>query len=82
MLRLVNNEGLGVALDKMKDGDVAVIVSWQVDEYLGQLVQRYDDCLVCLGARSGKGWGKMFPGEHNGLRVRILEEGETIIVGR
>lgn len=84
MLRLTEDTGTGVSIDEMKDGDIGVIVAWiYPTEYLGLITQRHGNQLICLGARSRQGWGKLFgPGhKHPDLRVRILEVGETLVVG-
>jgi hypothetical protein len=72
-----------IHVSQMKDGEIAVIVSWSYPEPVGQIVQRYDECLVALGGTWGKGWSMAF--EDDGIkntkcRVKILPPGTLLEV--
>lgn len=72
----------GVPVGTMRDGDIAEIVAWPREEYLGQIVQKYHEFLVAVGMEYGHGWGKFsFATEKHqtsDFRVRILEPGEVL----
>jgi len=84
MLKLKEEIPTGIICVKdMKDGQIGVIVKWSNGWYLGRIVQRYDDYLICLDEKKGKSWGKFFasPNQHyEDCQVRILEKGEMLIV--
>lgn len=69
--------------NQMKCGDVGVIVKWRVnrDRHIGNVVQRYKDALVVLGAPSGRS----FPTICNTLRadqdflVKLIRPKEILI---
>jgi hypothetical protein len=80
MIELLKEEPpQGIHVSEMKDGDVAVIVAWEPDKYLGQVVQRYENALIRVGMEHRFGWGNI-----NCLspacRVRVLEKGEKLVV--
>lgn len=82
MLKLVNPEKpKDIQVGDMQDGDIAVITQWNAGQYIGRVVQRYGDYLISVGALMGHGWGKMFPADWPECRVRVLEKGETLVVG-
>ena len=56
----------------LEDGQIAVIID---DRHFGEIVQRYGDNCVAIGKKYGQGWSSC---NNNSLRVRVLEEGETI----
>jgi len=66
----------------MCDGDLAVIVSWVMDDYVGKVLQRYGKYLTVVGAKKGSGFGDFFtqPIPDKRCRVRILQPGELIEV--
>jgi len=85
MIKLVKKEELeGIWAGDMKDGDVAEIVAWSTTKYIGDIVQRYGCFLIAIGYAHG--WGRVFGYDHkrcilsDGCRVRLLKEGETLIV--
>ena len=82
MLKLTSNENDSVCVSEMKDGDIAVVTSWQISSYIGEIVQRYRDFLLVLGADSGKGWNEYFLNPNISLhnQIRILKKGETLVV--
>lgn len=80
---LKNNTKNTIPISKLKDGQLAVIVSWAMsDEYNGVVVQRYKDKLIAIGKRSGLCWGDVFNlfNFDEVCRVRVLEPGEIITV--
>jgi hypothetical protein len=83
MLKLKKDKLTDICVEDMKDGDIAVITKWTANLYIGCIVQRYKDFLVCVGMDSGRGWGKYFAtcdrNENN--RVRLLEPDEELVVG-
>jgi hypothetical protein len=87
MLQLYNGAvDTSVPVDKMVDGDVAIITAWTKPnpEYVGRIVQRCGDILLTLGGDSSKTWDSIFNASRSYLfdcRIRILQKGETIIVG-
>ena len=83
MLRLTSDKVNSVCISEMKDGDIAVITSWSIEGYIGRVVQRYHNFLLTVGANSGSGWNEYFRDANTIPRnqVRILEKGETLVVG-
>jgi hypothetical protein len=87
MLQLYNGVvDTSVPVDKMVDGDVAIITAWTKPnpEYVGRIVQRFSDTLLTLGGVKDNSWDVIFNASQLYLldcRVRILQKGETIIVG-
>ena len=84
MIELEKKETLeGIWIGDMKDGDVAVIVSWAFGNYAGRIVQRCGLDLIPLGMDCSKGWSGLW---HNPAsvfknnRVRLLEKGEKLVV--
>lgn len=72
-----------ICVDDMKDGDVGVITEWCVcARYVGEIVQRYKNYLLTVGASSRHGWGEYFPphGRIENCRVRLLKSGEVLVV--
>ena len=61
----------------MEDGQIAEIVEWG-HGYEGRLIQRFKEYWVCIGKSSGN----CYVGLKNSttLRVRLLEEGDQIII--
>ena len=56
----------------LEDGQIAVIID---DRHFGEIVQRYGNNCVAIGKKYGHGWSSCVG---NSIRVRVLEEGETI----
>lgn len=44
----------------MADGQVAIITEWDIEEYVGAVVQRYGDHLVLLGEGSWRSFPDIF----------------------
>lgn len=63
----------------MKDGQLGVITYNPFGEsYVGAVVQKYGKFLILVGYNSGGTWSQLDEGMQ--LRVRLLENGETITV--
>lgn len=64
----------------MKDGEIGIITSWPYEEYVGRVVQRYENDLLTIG----KGWEKGFRGyffsnkKDPETRVSVFTKGEQI----
>ena len=69
-----------VSTTKMRDGELAVVVDWPGNPHMtGVVIQRLEgDALIVVGGPVRKGFSTGAGGR--GL-VRILEPGETMIVG-
>lgn len=85
MLKLKSDRPSDICVDDMKDGNIAVITKWGNTDYIGRVVQRYNDSLICVGNYSGKGWGDYFNPSRKSIRnekycVRLLEPGEELVV--
>ena len=65
-----------IEMNELKDGQIAVIVE-DFNDYKGRVVQRYGDHAVALGMPSGNGWTDV---QYNTLTVRVLEDGETLVI--
>ena len=61
----------------LKDGQIAEVIDKERPEYYGRIVQRYKDICVCFGKSYGNSWTDV---QFNTLEVRLLEEGEKIVV--
>ena len=61
----------------LKDGQIAEVIDNERPEYYGRIVQRYKDICVCFGKSYGNSWTDV---QFNTLEVRLLEEGEKIVV--
>lgn len=82
MIKLANTpKDKSISVLEMKDGDVGVIVAWARSgtshEYVGALVQKYHNTLIILGR--GDGWTNFQSSLASTERVRLLEEGETLV---
>jgi len=77
--KVVKEGKFGIAVNKMADGDVAVIVSWcgVGGDEIGCVVQRYGDALIVIGERSGMGWSDVDQ-PYPDCMVRILRPGTQI----
>jgi len=74
----VSNE---VGVLSMKDGDIAVITKWSYKEPIGRVVKRYKDILISLGLPERQSWDRVLNvSVDEGLRVRILPKGTTLII--
>lgn len=61
----------------LRDGQLAVVIEDYFD-YKGRIIQKFGDDLVAVGMCSGNGW--IGGANVNTLKVRILEDGELLIV--
>ena len=78
MIELVKKESPeGIWVGDMKDGDIGVIVNWEVSGYSGLIVQRRDNDLIIIGDTDG--WSVVTNVSKN-CRVRLLKKGEILIV--
>lgn len=60
----------------LKDGQIAVIVE-DYNNYKGTVVQRYGHSMVAIGFGENEGWSDIKP---NTLKVRVLDEGELLVI--
>lgn len=68
----MNSNRLEKTIGALEDGQIAMIIS---GAHTGEVVQRYGDSCVVIGKGYGQGWTGC---NNNSIRVRVLEEGETI----
>ncbi len=75
-----DNTPSGIAAHRMKDGDVGEIIKWSGGNYIGTVVQRYENLLISVGEPSGCGWGNWFDQAEvrEDCRVRLLAKGTKI----
>ncbi len=75
-------EPIDVPVKHMVDGDVAIITSWSVEQYIGTIVQRYGDVLMSLGKPSSRSWHEILKSANSQLdcRVRILQPGTELVI--
>ena len=71
-----NNEPNTIMAKDLEDGQIAVIIE-DFSNYNGRVIKKYGDNLVTIGMSSGQGWCN---GDSVTLLVRVLENGETLIV--
>ena len=64
----------------MEDGQIGVIVKWPGSNYIGTVVQAYEDYLISVGEYSLQRWSCRCEMDEKALLVRLLEPGETIEV--
>ena len=83
MLELQNRPFDGtVNAGTLVEGQVAVIVSWNNEDHIGKIVQRFRDSLIHLGGQPGSSFTTFFESRTpDTYRVRILKPGETLVVG-
>jgi hypothetical protein len=67
-----------IEMSELKEGQIAVVVE-DFNAYKGRVVQRYGDNALVLGMSYGNGWTEI---QYNTLKVRVLEEGETLVISR
>jgi hypothetical protein len=65
-----------IRMSQLMDGQIAVVIA-DFNDYKGRVVQRYGNDAVALGLQSGNGWTDI---QNNTLKVRLLEEGETLTI--
>jgi hypothetical protein len=61
----------------LKDGQLAIIVEDYFD-YKDRIIQKFGDDLITVGMSSGNGW--VGGANINTLEVRVLKDGEVLIV--
>jgi hypothetical protein len=61
----------------LKDGQIAEVIDKERVEYYGRIIQIYKDNAVSIGRPSGNGWTAV---GSNTLEVRLLEEGERLLI--
>jgi len=66
-----------VEMRDLKDGQIGVVVDKRYPSYCGKIVQIYKNCGVSIGQPSGNGWTGI---ELNTIKVRILREGERLMI--
>jgi len=69
-----------ICVNDMKDGDIAIIRKWGISDYVGCIVQRYENNLIRLGENSGKGWSDVLNYRNENFRVEILPKGTLLEV--
>jgi hypothetical protein len=62
----------------LKDGQIAIIISWDNPRHEGQIIQRYKDILITLGECSGGAFTTALNNRNLRLRVRVLEPGTLL----
>lgn len=64
--------------DAMQDGDIGIIAKWQCcgDEYLGTIVQKYDNKLIIIGGTTMNRWSEL-GSLSDKSKVRLLKSGDT-----
>ncbi len=70
---------VGIPIDEMNDGAIAVITKWK-DDYLpaGTLLQRCGESIILLGRPWSSSFPSFFKTPSHDFYVRILEPGEII----
>lgn len=76
MLKLTQEYQKTILAKNLKDGQLAVITD-DVSNYKGRIVQKHGDDLVAIGLSTGNGWSNA---NNVTLSVRILEDGELLTV--
>lgn len=62
----------------MSDGAIGVIRAWDGDKYLGELVQRHGDALICLGCGEGDSWDDILVLDGETEQIEILPKGTLL----
>ena len=70
-----NSKHVVIEMCDMQDGQIAIVAEGEM--YAGTIVQKHGDRGVAIGKPSGKGWSNI---DKVTLKVRILEEGEKIVI--
>lgn len=71
-----------IHVSELKDGQVAVITSWNDGEdYKGLIIQRYSDAFISIGNRTGLSWSTRITKEKfPECKVKVLPPGTEIIL--
>jgi hypothetical protein len=84
MVRLQNKtEKKLIKPDQLKDGQLAEIIEWNgINDYIGYIVQRYENVLITIGGDSDDIWDNINDSSLNdgSCLLRVLEKGELIEV--
>ena len=65
----------------LRDGQIAIVIGGEFPHHRGYIVQRYGKDLIAIGENYGHSWGDVCtPDSENNLELRVLEDGEKIIV--
>ena len=81
MVELERKETSYIKLKDLKDGQIAEIIEGPESKYLNIIIQRYKDILISVGQASGLSWSYIFNTTSTDTwRLRVLEEGEKIII--
>ena len=62
----------------LRDGQLAVVIDNEYNGYKGRIIQKFGDDLVTIGMSTGNGWRG--GANINTLEVRVLKDGEVLIV--
>ena len=63
---------------EMKDGQIGIIRKWTVESYVGMIVQKYGNSLVCLGLPSSRSFNGGGTITHPDCLIEILPYGTTL----
>ena len=83
MVKLKTQKTDSIHVSEMQDGELAVITQWTDKCFIGSIVQRYSNSLICLGCHYGHSWSNLFNfnrGVAEECRVRLLEAGEELVI--
>lgn len=75
----INND---VAVDDMRDGEIAIIRRWLIPSGKNVVVQRYGNDLISLGSPQANGWKNYFRKDSsiNDNLVEILNPGTHLVI--
>jgi len=81
-MKIINEQTDVVQLQKMKDGQIGVIVSWDdCPHYIGRIVQRVGESLIELGEGLDRSWRDPFTSNRltsMNYIIRILPKGTIL----
>lgn len=82
MLQLDEANKNEINVDQLKDGQIAVITTWPLEDLIGSIVQRYNDSLIILGKSSLYAFLGILGSNinFNDHRVRILNNNTKLVV--
>lgn len=65
----------------MKCGEIGIIENWINKNYIGTVVQKYNNSLIALGKSSGEGWSSTTALSNvDTCGIRLLKVGDTITI--
>jgi hypothetical protein len=83
-MKILEETTPSIPLLDMQDGQIAVITDWTSSQYVDQIVQRWNNHLIRLGAPAGSSWPDIFRRRYEEVsprnRVRILPPGTKLEV--